>query len=130
MHLETRSSAASTTQHRHERRYQRHFLSSPVTTWGLLNSGPQVTRGLTLEISLGGLSAVLCGPPKRGERVSVRLNLLNVTFETPAIVRHSSPARTGFEFLEPSPQFLRSIENCIQASRLCPCPQPYGSEVV
>jgi hypothetical protein len=130
MNLEIRSPAASAEQDRPERRYQRHFLSAPVSTWGLLNSGPQVTRGLTLEIGLGGLSAVLCGPPKRGERVSVRLNLLNIAFETPAIVRHSSPARTGFEFLEPSPEFLSSIENCIQASRLCPCPQPYNTYAV
>jgi len=130
MHLKTRSPAASAGQHNPERRYPRHFLSAPVTTWSLLNSGPQVTRGLTLEISLGGLSAVLCGPPKRGERVSVRLNLLNVAFETLAIVRHSSPARTGFEFLEPSPEFLHSIENCIQASRLCPSPQPYNTDAV
>jgi len=96
----------------------------------MLNSGPQVTRGLTLEISLGGLSAVLCGPPKRGERVSVRLKLLDVAFETPAIVRHSSPARTGFEFLEPSPEFLRTIENCINSSRLSLFPQPYNTGVV
>lgn len=129
MHLETRS-PASAGQHRPEKPYPRHYFSAPVTTWGLLNSGPQVTHGLTLEISLGGLSAVLCGPPKRGERVSVRLNLLNVAFETLAIVRHSSPARTGFEFLEPSPELLSSIENCIQASRLCPCPQPYNPEPV
>ena len=129
MQLEIPSPAASG-KYSPERRYQRHFLSAPVTTWGLLNSGPQVTRGLTLEISLGGLSAVLCGPPKRGERVSVRLNLLNVAFETPAIVRYSSPARTGFEFVEPSPEFLRGIKNCIQASRLCPCPQPYNAEIV
>ncbi|HEY4659880.1 MAG TPA: PilZ domain-containing protein, partial [Terriglobales bacterium] len=78
----------------------------------------------------GGLAAVLCGPPQVGERVSVRLNLLNDVFETLAIVRHSSPARTGFEFLEPSPELLSSIENCIQASRLCPCPQPYNTDVV
>jgi|GraSoiStandDraft_43_1057313.scaffolds.fasta_scaffold578110_2 PilZ domain len=130
MQLETRSSAASARQYSRERRYPRHFLSAPVTTWGLLNARPQVTRGLTLEISVGGLSAVLCGPPKRGERVSVRLNLLNDVFETLAIVRHSSPARTGFEFLEPSPELLSSIENCIQASRLCPCPQPYNTDVV
>jgi hypothetical protein len=130
MQLEPRSSAASAQEHRPERRYQRHFLSAPVATWALLNSGPQVTRGLMLEISLGGLSAVLCGPPKRGERVSVRLKLLNVAFETLAIVRHSSPARTGFEFLEPSPELLSSIQNCIQGSRLCPCPQPYSTEVV
>ena len=122
MHLVTRSSAAPAGQDSAERRYPRHFFSTPVATWGLLNSGLQVARGLTLEISLGGLSAILCGPPKRGERVSVRLNLLDVAFETAAIVRHSSPARTGFEFLDPSPEFLSSITNCIQASRLCPCP--------
>lgn len=130
MQLETRSSAASAGQHRSQRRHPRHFLSAPVTTWGVLNSGSQLARGLTLEISLGGLSAVLCGPPKRGERVSVRLNLLNVAFETPAIVRHSSPARTGFEFLEPSPEFLSSIQHCIQASHLCPCPEPYSTQIV
>ena len=130
MQLEPRSSAASAQEHRPERRYQRHFLSAPVATWALLNSGPQVTRGLTLEISLGGLSAVLCGPPKRGERVSVRLNLLNVAFETLAIVRHSSPGRTGFEFLEPSPEFLSSVKSCILTSRLCPSPQPYSTEVI
>lgn len=130
MQLQTRSSAALAGECRAERRYPRHFLSAPVATWGMLNSGPQVTRGLTLEISIGGLSAVLCGSPKLGERVSVRFNLRNIAFETLAIVRHSSPARTGFEFLEPSPEFLSSIENCIQASRLCPCPQPYNTEVV
>jgi hypothetical protein len=130
MHLVTRSSASTAAQYSAERRCPRHFLSAPVTTWGLLNAGPSVTRGLTLEISLGGLSAVLCGPPKRGERVSVRLNLLNVPFETRAIVRHSSPARTGFEFLDPSPEFLTSLTNCIQASRLCPCPQPHNTGAV
>jgi hypothetical protein len=130
MHVETRSSAASARQYGAERRYPRHFLSAPVTTWGLAKPGLPVTRGLTLEISVGGFSAVLCGPPKPGERVSVRLNLLNVAFETSAIVRHSSPARTGFQFLDASPEFLSSVTNYIQASRLCPCPQPYNTEVV
>ena len=130
MYLETRIPSQTAGQYSPERRYPRHYLSAPVTTWDLLNSGLQVTRGITLEISLGGLSAVLCGPPKRGERVSLRLNLLDVAFETPAIVRHSSPARTGFEFLEPSPEFLTNIEACILGSRLCPCPEPYRTEVV
>jgi len=127
--VETRKTAAATGQYSAERRYPRHFLSAPVSTWHLLNSGPQVTRGLTLEISVGGLSAVLCGPPPLGERVSVRLKLLDIAFEAPAIVRHSSPARTGFEFLEPSPELLGGIEACIQRSRLCPCPEPYSVQV-
>jgi hypothetical protein len=130
MYLKTRRTAAAAVQYSDQRRYPRHFLSAPVSTWHLLNSGQQVSRGLTLEIGIGGLAAVLCGTPQVGERVSVRLNLLNIAFEALAIVRHSSPARTGFEFLEPSPELLNSIENCIKASHLCPCPPPYSTEIV
>src|SRR3954466_4666099 len=130
MYLKTRRTAVAAVQYSDKRRYPRHFLSAPVSSRQLLNSGPQVSRGLTLEIGIGGLAAVLCGPPQVGERVSVRLNLVNINFEALAIVRHSSPARTGFEFLEPSPELLNSIENCIQASHLCPCPQPYRTEIV
>lgn len=126
MRVETRRTAVAAGQYSAERRYPRHFLSTPVATWHLLNSGPQVSRGLTLEIGVGGLAAVLCGPPQVGERVSVRLNLLDIACEALAIVRYSSSARTGFEFLEPSPELLRSIEACIQSSRLCPCPAPYS----
>lgn len=63
MQVEARKTVASAGQYDAERRYPRHFLSAPVSTWRLLSSGPQVTRGLTLEISMGGVSAVLCGPP-------------------------------------------------------------------
>jgi hypothetical protein len=126
MYVKTQTAAVAAGQYSDQRRYPRHFLSAPVSTWHLLNSGPQVSRGLTLEIGIGGLAAVLCGAPQVGERVSVRLNLVNINFEALAIVRYSSPARTGFEFLEPSPALLRSIEGCIQGSRLCPCPEPYS----
>jgi hypothetical protein len=82
--VETRSTAEIAEQDSTKRQYPRHFLSAPVTTWRLLNSRAQVTRGLILDISIGGLAAVLCGPPQTGERVSVRLNLLDTTFEAPA----------------------------------------------
>ncbi len=114
MQLETGRSAAAVGQYSAQRRYPRHFVSAPVTTWQLLNSGLQVTRGLTLDISMGGFSAVLCGPPQLGERVSVRLKFPESSLDAPAIVRHSSPARTGFEFIELSPELQRSIETCIQ----------------
>ena len=114
MQVEARRTAATAGQYSVARRYPRHFLSAPVITWRLLNSGPQTTRGLTLDISIAGLSAVLCGPPRVGERVSLRLNLLDTMFEAPTIVRHSSPARTGFEFLKVSAAFLRALETCVQ----------------
>jgi len=123
MQVQTRRTAASAPQYSVERRYPRHFLSAPVTTWHLLNSGAQVTHGLTLEISIGGLSAVLCGPPIIGERVSLRVQLLDSPFETSAIVRYGTPARTGFEFVELPPEFLRSIESCIRRLLLRPWPR-------
>jgi hypothetical protein len=123
MQVQTRRTVASATQYSVERRYPRHFLSVPVITWRLLNSGAQVTHGLTLEISIGGLSAVLCGPPLVGERVSLRVQLLGSALETPAIVRYGTPARTGFEFLELPPEFLRSIQSCIHRLLLRPWPR-------
>lgn len=123
MLVQTRRTAAFATQYSVERRYPRHFLSAPVTTWQLLNSVAPVTHGLTLEISIGGLSAVLCGPPTIGERVSLRVQLLDSPFETSAIVRYGTPARTGFEFLELPPEFLRSIESCIHRLLLRPWPR-------
>ncbi|HKW17092.1 MAG TPA: PilZ domain-containing protein [Terriglobales bacterium] len=129
MQVETCENRASS-QHNSERRHQRFFLSAPIIARRPLDSGLQVTRGITLEISLGGLSAVLCGPPPVGERVSVRLKLMNSAFEAPAIVRHSSAARTGFEFVNLSPGSRRRIENCIQRSLLCPWPKENGLQVM
>ena len=120
MQVEARRTAEIAGQYSAARRYPRHLVSAPVITWRLLNSGPHTTRGLTLEISIAGLSAVMCGPPQVGERVSLRVKLLNTRFEAPAIVRHSSAARTGFEFLKVSPAFRRSIETCLRSSPLCP----------
>jgi c-di-GMP-binding flagellar brake protein YcgR len=130
MQLETLETTTSTRHHGPERRYPRFFLSEPLVARRALNSGSHVARGITLEISLGGLSAVLCGPPPVGERVSVQLNLMNSAFEAPAIVRHSSPARTGFEFLDLSPRSRRRLENCIQRSLLCPWPKESSVQVV
>jgi PilZ domain len=130
MQVGTYETTASSGQRSSERRYPRFFLSAPIAARRAVSSGSHVTRGITLEISVGGLSAVLCGPPPVGERVSVRLNLMNSAFEAPAIVRHSSPSRTGFEFLDLPRSSRRRIETCIQRSLLCPWPKKNGIQVV
>ncbi|HZR64231.1 MAG TPA: PilZ domain-containing protein [Terriglobales bacterium] len=117
MHTQTRATTA-VQQYESERRHPRFLLSSPVSVRQPFRSGSRLTRGITLEISLGGLSAVLCGPPPVGERVSLRLKLQNSAIEAPAIVRHSSSSRTGFEFLNLPPQAQHRIESCIQRSLL------------
>lgn len=117
------TAAIATQSHTAERRYPRFFLSAPVTTRRSRSSRSSVIRGITLDISVGGLSAMLCGPPPVGQRVSVRLNLPDTPLEARAIVRHSTPARTGFEFVKLSRQSQRRIENCIQRSLLDPWPK-------
>ncbi|HUK47503.1 MAG TPA: PilZ domain-containing protein [Terriglobales bacterium] len=125
MHVQTSGNTAAE-QHSHERRYLRYFMSAPVNVRRPFRSGSRLTRGLTLEISLGGLSAVLCGPPPVGERVSLRWKVLDIAFEARAIVRHSNSARTGFEFINLSRASSRRIESCIQRSLLCPWPRESG----
>lgn len=126
MQFETQSTIAQ--EYSVERRYPRFFLSAPITAIYHVNGWSESTRGITLEISLGGLSAVLCGPPPVGERVSVRLKLMNTAFETSAIVRHSTSGRTGFEFVELTPAHRSQIDTCIQRSVLCPWPKAAGTQ--
>lgn len=130
MQAEILESTQSDRRYDSERRHPRFFLSAPLIARRAMSSGSQVARGITVEISLGGLSAVLCGPPPVGERVSVRLKLMNHAFEAPAIVRHSSAARTGFEFLSLAPESQRKIESCLQRSLLHPLPKEAGVPLV
>lgn len=130
MQLESCETPTSKSQQSTERRHPRFFLSAPMVARRPLSAGSHVTRGITVDISLGGLSAVLCGPPRVGERVSLRMKLMNSTFEAPAIVRHSSSARTGFEFLSLPSDSQRRIERCIRRSLLHPLPKEADIQVV
>lgn len=130
MQIETQSPAASSRRYSSERRHARFFLSSPVSVRRAFRFGSRLTHGITLEISLGGVSAVLCGPPPVGERVSLRLKLQDTAIEAPAVVRHSSSSRTGFEFLNLPLYAQRRLENCIHRSMLCPWPKPSEVQLV
>lgn len=105
------------------RRYPRFFLSAPVTTRRFRTRRSRLTRGITLDISMGGLSAMLCGPPPVGQRVALRVELPDAAIEAQAVVRHSNPARTGFEFVKLSRESQHRIEHCIQRSLLNPWPK-------
>ncbi|HZQ20332.1 MAG TPA: PilZ domain-containing protein [Terriglobales bacterium] len=130
MQLESCETTTSKSRENTERRHPRFFLSAPMVARRALSAGSHVTRGITVDISLGGLSAVLCGPPRIGERVSLRMKLMNSAFEAPAVVRHSSSARTGFEFLSLPPESRCTIEKCIRRSLLYPLPNEAEIQVV
>ena len=130
MQTETSPSPLLDQQYSAERRHPRFLLSTPLTARKFRSPRSRVTRGITLEISAGGLSAVLCGPPPVGERVSVRLQLPDASLEARAVVRHSNAARTGFEFLKLSRTSQRRIETCIQRSLLQPWPKSTDFQVI
>lgn len=81
------------------RRYPRSPFSVPVTLRHLMTGGIQATRGITLDISEGGLGALVQGELLVGETVEIDFRLRNQALATVAIVRHSSSVRSGFEFL-------------------------------
>jgi PilZ domain len=96
------------------RREGRYVSSIPVTLQRFLRFGPVVTRGVSLDISTRGMSAIVCGAPRVGETVVIELPSLSSPIETLATVRHSSDARSGFEFYPLSPAAQLGIHNWLQ----------------
>jgi len=102
MLAESRGTVIPVGQYSIPRRHPRYLLSVPVTVHRFTPWRPVVVHGLSLDISEGGASAVLCGAPAVGEAVLVSLQLPNAPLQSLAIVRHSSATRSGFEFFTPA----------------------------
>jgi len=96
------------------RREPRYVSSVPVMLQRYLRFGPVHTRGVSLDFSMRGMSALVCGAPQVGETVVIELPLHSVRFELLATVRHSSNARTGFEFFPLSPPAEQGMQEWIQ----------------
>jgi hypothetical protein len=99
------------------RREPRYVYSVPVTFQRFLRFGPVVTRGVSLDISMRGMSALVCGAPRVGETVVIQLPLRDASVEMLATVHHSSDAKSGFEFYPLSPIALDGIKTWIQELR-------------
>ena len=63
------------------------------------------------------MSALVCGAPRVGETVVIALSLPDAPVEMLATVRHSSDARTGFEFYPLAPIAQHGIQHWIQELR-------------
>lgn len=80
-------------------RHARMLLSVPIMLHHLVPGGVRFTHGISLDISESGLGALLKRGLRVGDTVSVELELPDYELKAVAIVRHSSSARSGFEFL-------------------------------
>ena len=114
MYLDDRGLMARSRAYNFRRREPRYVSSVPVSLQRFLRFGPFVTRGLTLDISLRGMSALICGAPIIGETVVIELPLLHTPIEMLATVRHSSDAKSGFEFYPLSPDARLGIQEWIK----------------
>jgi hypothetical protein len=126
MHVEVLGTLASSQSYNVRRREPRYVSCVPVTLQRYLRFGPAVTRGVMLDISEQGMSALVCGAPRAGETVVIVLSLSGGPSEMLATVRHSSDAKSGFEFYPLSPIAQQALQDYIeklkeQEEMLFPC---------
>ena len=114
MYVDNRGALARSRDYNVRRKEPRYVSSIPVGLHRFLRSAPLVTRGVTLNISLRGVSALVCGAPRVGETVVIMLSLRDAPIEMLATVRHSSDAKCGFEFYPLSSIAQQAIQDWIQ----------------
>ena len=117
MYMDQRGPSARSRDYNVRRREPRYFSSIPVTLQRFLRFGPFVTRGVMLDISMRGLSALICGAPRTGETVVIGFSLSGAPVEMLATVRHSTDVRSGFEFYTLSAIAQKGVGDWIQELR-------------
>jgi hypothetical protein len=99
MHLGTYRSKPRQYENGGIQKHPRTFCSVPLTLRHLLPGGISTSRGISLDLSLGGLAAIVQDHLQVGETVEIDLKLSAGSLSAVAIVRHTSSTRTGFEFV-------------------------------
>ena len=117
MYVDSGARPARSREYNVRRRDQRYVSSIPVTLQRFLRYGPVVTRGVSLDISLRGMGALVCGTPCVGEMVVITLSLPKGPVEMLAAVRHSTEARSGFEFYPLSRGARQGIQEWVRELR-------------
>ncbi len=114
MYLENRDALNGSRIYNFRRREPRYVSTIPLTIQRFLRFGPFLTCGVTLDVSMRGLSALVCGAPRVGETVVIKLPLRDAAVEMLATVHHSSDAKSGFEFYPLSPIAQQGIQDWIK----------------
>lgn len=108
MQLETPPLKASLT-NEPARRHPRVLFSIPIALRYLTAGGVRTARGMSLDISEGGMGALVEGALHVGDAVTIDLDLPAGRLDVVAMVRHTSSVRSGFEFLGLSMEERESI---------------------
>jgi c-di-GMP-binding flagellar brake protein YcgR len=101
---------------RYVQRHQRILFSVPITFRYMMAGVLRTSQGISLDISEGGLGALVKSGLRIGETVKIDLPLPGAMLSTVAIVRHTSSGRSGFEFLGLTAEERSRITSVIGAS--------------
>ena len=114
MSLESRLATSSRYANGGVQRYPRSVSSIPFSLRHLLPNGLQETRGITLDISEGGIGALVQGSVSAGETVLINLAMPRGPLNTVAIVRYHTGNRSGFEFLGLTAEERKTIASVVR----------------
>ncbi|MGA2743969.1 MAG: PilZ domain-containing protein [Candidatus Sulfotelmatobacter sp.] len=112
MSLNLQSPRTVETGHRPQQRYPRALFSVPVRLRHLEVGGIRSSSGISLDISEGGLGAMVRGGLRAGELVEIDVCIAGCALTAVAIVRYTSGERSGFEFVGLTPEERQQIVNC------------------
>jgi hypothetical protein len=99
---------------RGERRiYPRIIFSVPLKVHHLRLGGISSSRGISLDLSEGGVGALVQIDLIVGEAVEIDLQLPSESLSTVAIVRYCSRTRAGFEFVGLLPEERNQIQAAV-----------------
>ena len=94
-------------------RYPRLLFSTPIRVHHLMTGGIRSSRGVSLDISEGGLGALVESKLEVGDTVGIELNLPEYDLNAVGIVRYTSSVRSGFEFLGLTAEEWQHIANLV-----------------
>jgi hypothetical protein len=100
-------------QARPPQRHPRALFSVPLTLRHLASGGIQSSPGVSLDISQGGLGAIVHEGLRVGEMVEIDVRVPGLTLSAVAIVRYTSSVRSGFEFVGMTAEEREQIANTI-----------------
>jgi c-di-GMP-binding flagellar brake protein YcgR len=91
------------------RQYPRYVFTVPVTIRHWPPQGFKTARGMTVDISEGGMAAIMPDSLRVGEIVEIDLPLPVGLLNTLATVKYNAENRSGFEFVGLSAQERQQI---------------------
>lgn len=100
------------------RRHPRMLYSVPITLHQQRSAEAMDTaKGMSLDLSQGGLGAVVVGNLQVGHTFELEIRLPSGVVHATAVVRHTSNIRSGFEFQDLSAEERAQIDAVISSGQ-------------